>query len=476
LQRTEEALASYENAMKLKPDLDFIFSDLLHNQMKIFEWTDLEQRCQSLKEKVLAGNKAGDPFSLLGLFDCPKLQKRCAEIYVTSELNIATQIFSIVKRTPNKKIRIGYFSMDFHEHPVSHLIADLIDLHDRSRFAVYGFSFGARQNDFMRQRLEAAFDEFFDVNHLNSIDITNLSRKHEIDIAIDLGGYTRDARPEIFSYRAAPIQINYLGYPSTIGNFMDYFIGDEIVTPSSDRENFFEKIISLPNSFQVNPSVRPVSKQRTSKEHFGLPKESFVYCCLNSNWKITPEVFDSWVRILKSAKASVLWLNLGSETAKKNILKKFESKNIDARRIYFASRVPDLSDHLSRYEVADLFLDTFPYGAHTTASDALWAGLPVVTRSGKSFASRAAASLLTTVGLSELITYTAEEYEVLAIELAGNPEKLTRFKTHLIQVRSTTPLFNTALFARHIESAFEKAYDRYHAGLPPDHISIEAKA
>ena len=365
--------------------------------------------------------------------------------------------------------------MDFRNHPVSQLIAELIECHNRSKFEVYGFSFGPNTNDSMRQRLEKAFDKFFDVRVLSELDIARLSQEQEIDIAIDLGGYTHDSRPKIFAYRAAPIQINYLGFPGTMGSGMaDYFIGDHITITDENREQFSEKIIFLPNSFQPNPTQRPLGDNGLGRKSHQLPENRFVFCCFNNTWKITPDIFGSWIRILKSAKDSVLWISQTHPTATRNLLAAFESKEISSSRIVFASRLPNLSDHIARYQSANLFLDTFPYGAHTTASDALWAGLPVLTRSGKSFASRVAASLLHAIKLPQLITSTPEEYESVAINFANNPLELATIKTRLEESRSITPLFHTHLFTRYIESAYHAAYDRYHAMLPPDHIYIDS--
>jgi predicted O-linked N-acetylglucosamine transferase (SPINDLY family) len=363
--------------------------------------------------------------------------------------------------------------MDFREHPVAHLIAELIETHNRNKFEIYGFSFGVITGDAMRKRLEGAFDKFLEVRSLSELSIARLARDHEIDIAIDLGGYTQDSKSAIFAHRAAPIQIIYLGFPGTMGTeHLDYFIGDRITVSDTNLENFSEKVIFLPNSFQVNPNQRPIGPKNPSRAAHGIPDDGFVFCCFNNVWKITPYTFELWARILQQVEGSVLWLQNDDQTVPKNLSKAFESAGISVARMIFASKIPSLSDHLDRYRLADLFLDTFPYGAHTTASDALWAGLPVLTRSGQSFASRVAGSLLHSVGLPELITHTMEEYESLAIELAKNPEKIASLKARLAENRATCPLFNTALFTQHIESAYQVAYDRYHDGLAPDHIYV----
>jgi len=472
LKRYEEALASYERAIELNPDIDFMLGDLMHSQMKTCKWDSLEQRCQTLKNRLLSGRRASLPFPALGLFDNPELQKRCAEIYAQDTLSLGGYLGVLAQRPKREKIRVGYFSMDFREHPVSYLIADLIELHNRNKFEIYGFSFGVHARDAIRERLEKAFDKFYDVKHLSGLGIARLSRQCEIDIAIDLGGYTRDSRPQIFSVRAAPIQINYLGYLGTWGSdCMDYFIGDKVTVSDENREHFSERIIFLPNCFQVNPSYRPIANDNLSREICGLPHESFVFCCFNNSWKIGPEVFEQWMRILQRAPCSVLWLCADNLSAEKNLRSEAVKHGVLVDRVIFTKRV-QRDVYLAQFQHADLFLDTLPYNAGTIASDALWAGLPVLTRIGKSFPGRMAASLVTHIQIPELITHSKEEYCSLAIELASNPQRLAAIKAKLTQNRFTTPLFDTKLFTGHIESAYQAAYDRYHSGLPADHIYV----
>jgi predicted O-linked N-acetylglucosamine transferase (SPINDLY family) len=472
LKRHEEALASFNKSIELKPDIDFILGTLVSTQMKLCDWIELGQRRQALERKLLGGSKASGPFAVLGLFDNPKLQKRCAEIYAQEKFSLKGRLGVIAQKPKRDKIRIGYFSMDFKDHPVSHLIAELFELHDRSKFELHGFSFGVNTRDTMRQRIEKSLDNFLDVKHLSDLDIAHLSRQLEIDIAIDLGGYTRDSRPQIFAERAAPIQINYLGFPGTMGTqYLDYLMADPQLISPDTQDAYAEKIIYLPNSYQVNDSKRKISDRIFTRQEVGLPEHGVILCCFNNNWKILPEIFDRWMSILRSVDGSVLWLYEDNPTAAKNLRKEATNRNIDADRLVFARRMPH-TEHLARYKLADLFLDTFPYNAHTTASDALWAGVPVLTLQGQSFAARVASSLLTNIGISDLITHTKEEYSSLAVEFASNPEKLAKIKTKLTQNRLTTPLFDTKLFARHIESAYQSAYDRYHAGLPTDHIYI----
>ncbi|MBM3273443.1 hypothetical protein FJY94_09485, partial [Candidatus Kaiserbacteria bacterium] len=418
--RHEEALASYERSLELKPDADYVLGDLVHTQMKICDWTDLEARCQTLEQGLLKEGRASTPFGVLGLFDNPQLQRHCAKIYANDKLGFKSPLGPVAKRGKGEKIRVGYFSMDFREHPVSHLIAELIECHDRSKFEIYGFSFGANTGDPMRKRLESAFDKFLEVRSLSDIDIARLARDHEIDIAIDLGGYTHNSRPAIFAHRAAPIQINYLGYPGTMGStHWDYFIGDRVTVSDDNLEHFSEKVIFLPNSFQANPSQRPFGAEASSRTAYGLPESGFVFCCMNNPWKLTPECLTRWAHILRGVSASVLWVHIDTTPARHRLEEAFEQLGVDSNRLVFFNKVTR-EVYFEQYQFADLFLDTLPYNAGTTASDALWMGLPVLTLAGRSFAGRMAASLLQAVGLPELITHTAEDYESLAIELANN--------------------------------------------------------
>ena len=475
LQHHDEALASYERAIKLKPDADYVLGSLLQAQMKICDWTDLDGRCQALRSRLLAGDIASDPFCVLGLFDDPHLQRQCAELYAKNKLSFEMEIEPITKmgrRDPKNKVRIGYFSADFHNHATMYLMARLFECHDRKKFEIFGFSFGPDRDDAMRSRAQNGLDSFFEVSSLSDADIASLARQHQIDIAVDLKGYTQNSRTAIFAHRAAPIQINYLGFPGTMGTpMMDYLISDPLLISEDSQNAYLERIIYLPNSYQVNDFKRSISDRVFTREELGLPESSFIFCCFNNNWKILPEIFDAWVRIIRSVPNSVLWLYEDNPTAARNLQAQAMLQNLDPNRLVFARHMPH-EEHLGRYRLADLFLDTFPYGAHTTGSDALWAGLPVLTRSGKSFASRVASSLLHAVGLRELVTHTTEEYESLAIELAESPEKITSLKARLAENRSIYPLFSTTLFTQHIESAYLAAYDRHHNGLAPEHIYV----
>jgi len=321
--------------------------------------------------------------------------------------------------------------------------------------------------------MRKGFDRFIDIENMSDREIAQLVRELEIDIAIDLAGLTQFSRTGIFSYRAAPIQVNWLGYPGTIGaNFIDYIVADKTIIPEQDQKFYSEKVVTLPDTYIVDDSKRIASSRIFTKKECGLPENGFVFCCFNNDYKFNPNVLGGWSRVLLAVKNSVIWTSENNKFFRGNLLAEFESRGIDSNRIIFAPRVDLMTDHLARYSLADLFLDTYPYSAHTTAIDSLKAGVPVLTLLGRSFAGRVAASLLNVNGLPELVTNSQESYEALAIELAMNPKKLAEIKLKLANNRMTTPLFDTPLFTKNIEAAYIKMYERYQEGLEPDHIVI----
>jgi predicted O-linked N-acetylglucosamine transferase (SPINDLY family) len=354
-------------------------------------------------------------------------------------------------------------------------MAELFERHDRKKFELIAFSFGQDKNDEMRSRIKAAFDRFIDVREYSDNDVARLSRELEIDIAVDLKGFTKNCRTGIFAARAAPIQVNYLGYPGTMSaEYIDYIIADPTLIPENCKLYYSEKIAYLPHSYQVNDATREVSARTFSRIELGLPETGFVFCCFNNNYKITPSTFNVWMRIMKQVEGSVLWLYEDNPIAAKNLRIEAEKRGISNERLIFARHM-SASEHLARHRVADLFLDTSPYNAHTTASDALWTGLPVLTCPGKSFASRVAASLLGAIHLPELVTRSMEEYEALAIELATNPSKLPELKARLDENRLTTPLFDIQLFTKHIENLYLAMYSAKRRNIKFDHIMAVAE-
>jgi predicted O-linked N-acetylglucosamine transferase (SPINDLY family) len=346
------------------------------------------------------------------------------------------------------------------------------ELHNKSKFEIFAFDNGWDDDSDYRHRIAGAFSNIFDISRLSDLDAAKLIQHNEIDILVNLNGFFGYARQGIFSYKPAPIQVNYLGFPGTMGvKYMDYIIADKVVIPEESKIHYVEKLAYLPNSYQANDDMRTISDRKFSKAELGLPEDAFVFACFNNNYKITPTVFDSWLRILSLVQGSVLWLLADNPTAKDNLIKEAFSRGIDSSRLVFAERLP-ISEHLARHDLADLFLDTLPYNAHTTCSDALWVGLPVLTLMGHTFPGRVSASLLSAMGLSELVTHTQEEYEALAVELAMNRQKLADIKVKLAKNRLSTPLFNTPLFTKNIEAAYMKMMERYQADLEPDHIFV----
>lgn len=472
LERYESALASYDQAIALDPDNRSTHGARLHARMHICDWRDFVPEIARLTDRIERGEAASNPMAVLALCGSPQLQKRAARNWVREECPPSDALPALPRRSRREKIRIGYFSGDFRIHAVSFLAAELFEIHDRGKLELTAFSLGIDTKDEMRRRVEAAFDRFLDVQHQSDSDIARLARDLEIDIAVDLGGFTRGGRPRIFAARAAPLQVSYLGYLGTMSaEYMDYLIADDTIVPETHREHYSEKIVYLP-SYQVNDSKRCIAPRRFGREELGLPATGFVFCCFNGSYKITPGTFDSWMRVLKRVPGSVLLLLGGSAAVERNLRREAHERGVAPERIVFGARLPP-AEYLARYRAADLFLDTLPYNAGTTASDALWAGLPVLTCMGDAFASRVGASVLKGIGLPELIASTRERYEDLAVELATNPERLSGIRTRLAEHIRTTPLFDTATFARRLEAAYAHMYERYHAGLAPEHIRVD---
>jgi len=473
LKRLDEALVNYERANELKPDINFIFGHILHTKMSLCIWDNLTVHLKNLTKKINKGQKVVAAFTMLGLIDNPKLQKKATEIYANDKFLLSNVLPKIERYSKHEKIRIGYFSADFHNHATMHLMAELFECHDKNSFELIAFSFGPDQQDKWRKRVLASFDQFIDVSLKSNEEVSLLSRKMEIDIAIDLKGYTQDCRPGIFAKTAAPIQVSYLGYPGTMAvDYMDYLIADSTLIPKESQQFYSEKIVFMPHSYQVNVSQRSFSEISLTRSDLGLPKKGFVFCSFNNAYKIVPSTFTVWMQILKVVDGSVLWLLVSNDETAKNLIKEAEKLGVNKNRLVFANYVP-VEEHLNRIKCADLFVDNLPYNAHTTASDALRMGLPVLTCLGKSFASRVAASLINAVGLPELVTNSQEEYEALAIELATNPKQLKLIKDKLAKNLPSAPLYDTPLFTKHLESAYKTMYDRHHEGLEPDHIYVE---
>ncbi len=470
----DQAVQSYDAALKCKTDIAYLPGTRLNLKMHLCDWTQFDQSLQKLCTDIRQGQKVCPPFPFLALSDDPAMQQKAAQIWIQDKHSKSTSSKNIKRRSQHERLRIGYFSADLWSHPVAHLIAGVFEAHARDRFEIHAFSSGPDTQDWMRKRLEQAFEHFHDVRLRPDAEVIELAKKCELDIAVDLSGLTKGCRPGLFAAGVAPVQINYLGHPGTMGaQYIDYIIADEILIPEKSRDFYSEKVIYLPHSYQANDRKRHIADKVFTRRELGLPDSGFVFCCFNNHFKILPSSFDSWMRILKSVPRSVLWLMGASEVTTANLKLEAERRGVESSRLVFAKHMP-LSEHLARHRVADLFLDCLPYNAHTTASDALWASLPVLTCMGESFASRVAASLLKAVGLPELITTTSSAFEQLAITLAQDPERLRALRDRLDHNRLTAPLFDTALTTRHLEAAYQQAHLRHQGGLPAEHLHIPA--
>jgi predicted O-linked N-acetylglucosamine transferase (SPINDLY family) len=474
LRRFEDAFAAFDRALALRPDLSGVEGARLESKMLVCDWRNLAQEIEHLTASVRSGTVSCAPFTLLYLTGAGEDHLACARTWAAANHPpLANPVWPGAVYN-HDRIRVGYLSADFHKHATAYLMAEVFELHDRSRFHISALSLGPDDNSDLRQRLRGSFDEFVDCRRLSDVQLAALVRDSEIDILVDLKGYTEDSRPNVFAQRAAPVQVSYLGYPGTMGApYMDYIIGDPTVFAASDAALYSEKLVRLPHSYQPNDRKRPIGATAPQRSACGLPDSGFVFCCFNNNYKILPAMFDSWMRILGRVEGSVLWLLECHPSAKANLLREAAARGVDPVRLVFAQRA-ELPEHLARHRLADLFIDTLPYNAHTTASDALWAGLPVLTQFGEAFAGRVAASLLHAVGLPELVARSREEYETVAVDLAKNPDRLHAIKQKLERNRLTGPLFDAAHFTRDLETAYAAMTQRYRAGLLPDHIDVQA--
>jgi protein O-GlcNAc transferase len=472
LKRFVEAFGAYDKALTLEPDHEYAEASRLYVKMHLCNWQNFDAECahliSSVKKEILSL-----PFALLAISPSAEVQLKSAAALSKAKHPTSEDPMWLGRRFDHDRIRLAYLSADFGEHAVSSLLAGVFERHDRKRFETTAISFEAHVPSEMLTRVKSAFDRFVDAGSQSDRDIGRLIRDFEIDIAVDLMGYTRKARPSVLAFRPSPIQINYLGYPGSMGaSFIDYIIADRFVVPDMQRDFYSEKIIYLPETFQANDLERGLPKEAPSRVEVGLPENAFVFCSFNNSYKITPASFDIWMRLLNQVEGSVIWLLGGNSDLERNLRAEAENRSVDSTRLIFCARTT-YGNYLARYRLADLFLDTFPFNGGATASDALWAGLPVVTCSGETFASRMAGSLLCAVGLPELVTTSVSEYENLARQLARDPVRLTAIKATLAHNRDTYPLFDTARFTRHLESAYTTIHDRLQRGLPAATFAVE---
>jgi len=467
--KLEEAIEAYNKALAIKPDYAGALSQAYSVGSLMSDWAYIS----TLENRLLASKLDGKQsvYGLLALADKPSMHLEKTN-GLTLEKYKNTPKFATKPFQKSKRIKLGYFSSYFRSHPVSILSTQMLEYTNREQFELFAFHYGPDSDDPYNLRLRDTFDHFINVSKMTDKEVAELAYQKGIDIAIEFNGFMRDGRVGILAHRPAPVQINYLAYPGTMGaDFYDYIIGDHVVIPEDQKHNYAENIIYLPDGYMPQDNTRGLSNKPISRTDCGLPKNGFVFCCFNNSFKISPQEFDIWMRLLNKIEGSVLWLLKANKWSENNLRNEASKRGVDADRLVFADKLP-LEEHLGRLRLADLFLDTFNFNAHTTASDALWAGIPVVTKIGKSFAARVAGSLLTAIELPELITTTEQEYEALALSLASNPKTLTSIKKKLAEKKNSAPLFDTEKYTKNLERAYVQAYQRYADGLPPAEFKV----
>ena len=471
LKRYPAAIADFERAVEVEPEFPYAAGHLAHYRMLACDWRHFTEDRTRIAEGVKAGKRIVLPFIHLALSDSPADEFRCAAIWTQNDVPPRPNPLWRGEIYRHERIRIAYVSADFHAHATAALMAGIFERHDRRQFETTAISFGPDDATPMRARMQRAFDRFVDVRNAGDLEIAALMRRLEIDIAVDLKGLTKDNRAGIFAHRPAPVQVSYLGYPGTMAApYIDYLLADSTVVPEEHRAFYRERVVYLPDSYQAN-TERPISADVRTRADYGLPEQGFVFCCFNNSYKITPDVFAVWMRLLRAVHGSTLWLLEDNPDAHDNLCREAESRGIASGRLVFASRAP-IDEHMARHRHADLFLDTQPYAAHTTASDALWSGLPVLTVEGGTFPARVAASLLRAAGLPELIAPDLAGYEAAALRLAWEPGTLAAIRTKLASTREQTPLFDTEAFTRHLESAFRAMAERSRRGEAPAGFAV----
>ena len=473
LKRHEEAAQCYEQLLGLAPGFAFLKGELLHQKMLCCDWRQFDTLAESIRRDVRAGRKSAEPFGYQAVSGSEQDLRRCAEIYTGDKFPAAETPMWAGERYDNPRIRIGYLSGEFRQQATAVLITELFELHDKSRFELFAFDNGWDDASELRGRIKRAFHEVVDISRLADVEAAAAIRQRKIDILVNLNGYFGRGRQGVFSYRPSPVQVNYLGFPGTIGaDYIDYIIADRHVIPPGHQAHYTEQVVYLPDTYQVNDSKRKISDDMPARAAAKLPERGFVFCCFNNNYKITPDLFALWMRLLCKVEGSVLWLLEDNAAASSNLRREAESRGVASERIVFAKRMR-LDQHLARHGLADLFLDTLPYNAHTTASDALWTGLPLLTCQGTTFPGRVAASLLDAVGLPELIAHGVQEYEARALELAAAPGTLAEIRAKLVRNRASWPLFDAERFRRHLESAFMTMWNRQVRGEAPAGFAVQ---
>ena len=463
--RYEDAAATFGRLCALSPGYDWADGYLLLARRHACDWAGTDALIARVEARIARGERAITPFAFLAVSDDPALQLACARIHQAAAGARPPPLWR-GERYRHDRIRLAYLAADFHDHPVAYLIAELLERHDRDRFEVSAVSYGPPDDGPMRRRLVAAFESFVDVRGRADDEVARMLREREIDIAVDLTGLTHGGRPGILARRPAPVQVNWLGYPGTFGSGVhDYVLADRHVIPPGDERFYDEAVVRLPDTYWVIDTTRAISAAVPTRAEAGLPEAGFVFCCFNNSQKIGPATFASWMRLLDAVPGSALWLLEDNAAASRNLRREAEARGVAASRVAFAPRVPQPA-HLARHRLADLFLDTLPYNAHTTASDALWTGLPVVTCTGRAFPSRVAQSQLVAAGLPELVTTSVDDYEALALRLARSPGELAAVRRKLALAHSQAALFDTDRFRRSFEAALTTMWERQQRGAP----------
>jgi predicted O-linked N-acetylglucosamine transferase (SPINDLY family) len=472
LKNYQEAVLDYEKAVALRPELPYARGNLLLARLQCCDWRDFAQERTAIAAGLRAGSPTIVPFGNLMISDSPANQFQCAKLWMERH-GVAAHSLWRGERYDHKRIRVAYISGDLRVHPVAILMAGVLEQHDRERFEAMAVSFGQDDQSDIRTRVKGAVESFIDARGLSDFEIASSLREREVDVAVDLMGLTADCRTGIFAFRPAPAQVNYLGYPGTMATeSMDYIIADRVVIPEGEQHHYREKIVYLPDSYLPSDDKRRIAPHRQSRAEAGLPQEGFVFCSFNNTYKFMPEMFAGWMRLLGKVEASVLWLPESNASAQRNLKREAEAAGIDGRRVVFAPHLASPDEHLARLSLADLFLDTLPCNAHSTASDALWAGLPVLTCMGSTFAGRVAASLLHALGLPELVARSRADYEAKALFLAADAGAIADLKVKLARQRKTAPVFDTARFTRNLESAFTTMRDRSARGEAPRSFAV----
>ncbi len=472
LRNYAEAAADARAALAINPNHPYTLGNALYFELMQCDWRRRAESVALLEARTAAGEAVATPFVTLTVSASPALQLASARLYAAAQFPPRDE--ATAAPPPQGRIRLAFVSADFHEHATAYLITGMLEHIDKTRFELFGLSFGPVTDDRYQRRLKSAFDHFIAIHRHSDSEVAALIRELETDIAIDLKGFTNDARPGIFSHRAAPLQVGYLGYPGTTGmTHIDYLIADRITVPPELEPHYSERIARLPGCYQCNDAGRRIAERVFTRAELGLPEQGFVFCSFNNSYKITPEVFDVWMRLLQQVDGSVLWLLQDNPAVADNLRREAAARHMAAERLVFAQRLPP-DEHLARHRCADLFLDTWPVNAHTTASDALWAGLPMITLLGGAFAGRVAASLLHAIDQPGCVTTDVAAYEALALALARNPARLSALRNAVLQAREGAALFDTPRFTRQIEQAFMHMHGRQQAGLPPESFDVIA--